>query len=78
MEDSIDQAYYDGIIERFDEIEKNVSSLMNKYLLFRNDNIALKKRISVLENENALLREKRSTTVERLKSMLDRFEDTDI
>lgn len=74
-DESPDRSRQDGILEQIDEIENSVQLLLNKFLLLRNDNSALKKRIELLENENTVLKEKRDQTVSRLKEMLQKFEN---
>jgi len=59
-------------------LEEHFSLLAKKLIFLRNENVALKKRIELLERENELLKSKRDFTVAKLKSLMDKFSETEI
>jgi len=67
-----------NMLNTMDVLEENVSVLAGKIYYYRNENIALKKRIAQLEKENALLRDKRNYTLARLKKLMQKFEEAGI
>jgi len=57
------------------QLEERFSVLAKKVIFFRNETVALKKRIELLEKENEMLKSKRDYTVSKLKNLMNKFSE---
>ena len=64
-----------SVLENINSMENKLSFLITRLFTFRNENNALQKKISNLERENEMLREKRNVTVAKLKTILQKMDD---
>ncbi|MFC1565128.1 hypothetical protein ACFL6G_09350 [candidate division KSB1 bacterium] len=64
-----------NVLANINDMENKLSYLITKLYTFRNENNALLKKISNLERENDLLREKRDVTVTKLKTILQKMDE---
>ncbi len=66
-----------NIFENINQFEEKLSYLLNKIFKYRNENVALQKRLEILEEENSRLRLKRDNTLLKLKNILEKMDNAD-
>lgn len=75
MEKNSNNIFGEKIIRELDHCEGNVSTLIKKIYIYRNEVKALKNKIESLENENIDLKEKKELTVVKMKDLLQKFQE---
>ena len=73
MPDSTDKL--DRIQKTMSNVENGLSILASKVFFYRNENKTLHQRISFLEKEYEILKNKRDHTVTRLKELMRKFDE---
>ena len=65
----------DTILKRLSITDEQLTYLISKIHFYKNEVVALRKRISLLEKENETLKTKRDFTVGKLKKIMQKFDD---
>jgi len=73
MPDTTDKS--DRIYKTLGNVEAGLSVLASKVFFYRNENITLHQRIAFLEKEFEILKDKRDYTVNRLKELMQKFDE---
>ncbi len=66
-----------NVLENINDLESKLSYIITRLYTYRNENIALLQRIENLESENQLLRDKRDITVDKLKIIMQKIEESE-